>query len=1244
MCGRDRVQGSWRGQAMITEVFIAVDRDEVYRATLPPGEYVIGRDPDAQIRIDHPTVSRLHAKLIVEEDHLVLADLDSGNGTTIDDSQLVAPSHFYEGQTARLGDVLLRARQNVTPEVLPPSVGNYRRGDIVAAGGMGAIHEARQSAMGRKVAMKVMLREESESGLRRFINEARITGMLEHPNIVPVHELGLDENGRAFYTMKFVHGTTLADVLAGLRTRHRDAVKNYPLSFLLTVFQKVCDAIAFAHSRGVHHRDLKPENVMIGDFGEVLVMDWGLSKEAGFASDAEDVLPASQSSDGTGWRTMDGSVLGTPAYMAPEQARGEINAIDARSDIYALGAVLHEMLYLHPPVSGSNSHEIVEKVGRGELDPVQEMKRPHLPGGKVPTSLEAVRRKAMAFEPDRRYQHVTDLQGDITAYQSGFATSAEGAGLGKHVMLFIKRNRGVSVAVAAGFLLLFGSSVWFTTVLIQSSEWMDNQVRLRELEIEEKHDQARKREEVQREFESHKLKTDEVVTDLKQMAEKASELELSKEELQRLHERDRLSLAQVAAEAADLARGAIAEGRAGDAVRLSASAATYAPTSSEHLAQHGRVLLATGRFREAVEQFELARQADTDAPVGPELALAMRLRSVGTQGGKPTPQLADELERFFLASGQAPLVRLVDAAERGRTDGPKSLKERLGDLVEQQGWRDDRIVTLTDGSYRVDLSGLDMTELPNLVDAGVVELDLRNTALSEVTALRGLSLRALNLRGTAVADLGPLRNMPELREVECSDAVTDLGPLRGAPLEVLDLSGSGVTDLGPLQDARLRVLRLDGCDIESFEPVAAQPIEELAAVVGTRANFDPIARMKKLRKLSLPAHAGSIDVSGLTSLIEVIHPKLRADGAISGEEFREMERRRMALWEQYAPVLEKVVAKKLDPSCLTVRETSGAFDLDLRGTEISDLQRLLGMPLRRLWLDTAKVPLEVEPFETHETLRHLSLAGANVPRLGRLAKSRNLMSLVVSRDTVDVAALSGNEQLERVGYALSSDELTAAGTVADFFASRGPQDVDGPAPPADPRHAYNFDDPVKGVADWRIDDEGNPAPAAIWTADSVAEGGRGGGHLTFYERTGNGRAAYFVLPGNLLKGRRNLQGGLLEFQLRVGREVKEKERVSVVLKGGNYTLVHTSMMRPREQWQTFHVPLSAAGQWTQNRAGGLPATDAQVLDALTKLDEIRIQAEYAADALDERTDLDDVRIWDAQWASARRAQFEGSPR
>ncbi len=143
---------------------------------------------------------------------------------------------------------------------------------------MGAILDAKDGAIRRRVAMKVILRDDSLESAIRFVEEAQITGQLEHPNIVPVHELALNEKGQPYYTMKFVRGITLKKVLELLRAGVASTVEKYPLGNLLTIFQKVCDAVAFAHSNKVIHRDLKPENIMIGDFGEVLLMDWGLAK------------------------------------------------------------------------------------------------------------------------------------------------------------------------------------------------------------------------------------------------------------------------------------------------------------------------------------------------------------------------------------------------------------------------------------------------------------------------------------------------------------------------------------------------------------------------------------------------------------------------------------------------------------------------------------------------------------------------------------------------------------------------------------------------------------------------------------------------------------------------------------------------------------------------------------------------------------------------------------------------------
>jgi hypothetical protein len=220
-----------------------------------------------------------------------------------------------------------------------------------------------------------------------------------------------------------------------------------------------------------------------------------------------------------------------------------------------------------------------------------------------------------------------------------------------------------------------------------------------------------------------------------------------------------------------------------------------------------------------------------------------------------------------------------------------------------------------------------------------------------------------------------------------------------------------------------------------------------------------------------------------------------------------------------------------------------------------------------------------------------------------------------------------------------------SGTVAEFFAPRVSAENDAPTPQGEPRLVFRFDDPAKSTEGWSIEDDGDPGPAPLWTADPVVEGGRGGGHFTFYERKGNSLQAFFVAPPSIIKkARRDLYDGLLEFQLRVGREVKENERVSVVLEGANLTLHHTSTMRPREKWRTFLVPLTVAGRWTLDKEGRLLASSLQLREALARLDKIKIQAEYAADALDERTDLDDVRLWDAAGSAARNAQFAGQVR
>ena len=220
-----------------------------------------------------------------------------------------------------------------------PAAGRYAVSREIARGGMGAILEANDLSLDREVAMKVMLdsAESDQTARQRFLREALVLARLSHPNIVPIHELGRDEQGRRFYTMKLVKGRTLQAIITAIKKGDPATLQHYTLDRLLTIYRKVCDAVAFAHHQRIIHRDLKPENVMVGEFGEVLVMDWGLAKhlddehhaktEADRAQTIEGFkeLSDAQLAAGESGLTMEGAVMGSPQYMPPEQAEGRLD-------------------------------------------------------------------------------------------------------------------------------------------------------------------------------------------------------------------------------------------------------------------------------------------------------------------------------------------------------------------------------------------------------------------------------------------------------------------------------------------------------------------------------------------------------------------------------------------------------------------------------------------------------------------------------------------------------------------------------------------------------------------------------------------------------------------------------------------------------------------------------------------------------------------------------------------------------
>jgi serine/threonine protein kinase len=294
-----------------------------------------------------------------------------------------------------------RLRKNVTD---PDFSGTrYQLLGRVARGGMGVVYAALDESLDRRVALKVLDVSVANGELARRLNrEARVLARLEHPGIVPVHDVGTLRDGRVFYTMKFVEGQRL--------DKHIETVTSLPER--LRLFSRICDAVAFAHAQGVLHRDLKPANVMVGAFGEVLVMDWGLAKilrEASSEAADDDpqatVVQSSQSSDlppeatEATQTTGHGTVLGTPGYMSPEQAAGDIANVNERSDIFSLGALLRFLCF--PAASTkSNSSWRQEK------------------------ALDAICAKATENDPAKRYAKVSDLSADVSRFLDGLPVSA----------------------------------------------------------------------------------------------------------------------------------------------------------------------------------------------------------------------------------------------------------------------------------------------------------------------------------------------------------------------------------------------------------------------------------------------------------------------------------------------------------------------------------------------------------------------------------------------------------------------------------------------------------------------------------------------------------------------------------------------------------------------------------------------------------------------------------------------------
>ncbi|MBL9139221.1 MAG: protein kinase [Verrucomicrobiales bacterium] len=867
----------------------------------------------------------------------------------------------------------------------PPASLPWVEGEVIGTGGMGVVAAAWDPHLGREVAVKRLRADrESQNGAReRFLIEAKIASRLEHPGIVPVYQGGFDGAGRPYYAMRRLRGISLGEVLRGLGNQDPDLAARFPLNRLLSIFLKICDAVAYAHSRSVIHRDLKPDNIMLGDFGEVFVMDWGLAKclQEPESSDVPS-LDQPASPDGP-WsevaHTSAQVIVGTVGFMAPELAEGRSREADFRTDVYSLGAILYQILTLRPPVRGTDSEVMLDRVRRGDIRPPSDFNPGsgevvagqtsliHCPGNRVPAALSAVAMNALSIHPDSRYTHVLEMQADIAAWQSGAPTLAEAASWWRPIALWIRRRRS-GLAVAVGITLIVLVSAGFLRSAIQ---------------------------------------------ELRSAAPAFYAASLRSLEDQRLTE----------------------------ALRDATYASALAPGDADFLTHKAHLLQTELRFDEASRDFrEVLRLRPHDAQARSNLNLCVELAAL-TRRQAVSVEILERLRSALAA--QARHHEALGLATRMATHATQRL-DPWNTTLREAGLTGG-IVRLADGSLELDLSRNRLSGAEVLQGLPIHHLKLRETTISNLSPLVGMPLRSLDLQSTKVrsldplkgsalerlsmdrspvADLTPLVGMP-LRHLSAAfTKVESLDALRDLPLESLGLQSTRVADLRPLTGMSLRTLSLWETKVTDLEPLRGMPLVALYFPFTTVSSLAPLEGMP-LEVLDASwtqvADLAPLRRSPLTGYLSLNATRVSELRPLAGTKVQQLNLGRTRITD-LGPLagLNLTTLSVYDTAVTDLKPLDGMRlkNLRLDGTGISNIEVLRGMPLRRLQLDGCKRLTSLEP----------------------LAGCTNLECLTIPDHLADLSVLRRLPKLERLGAGpVPNGNWDSVGTPIEFWRTRSDQ-------------------------------------------------------------------------------------------------------------------------------------------------------------------------------------------------------------
>ena len=771
---------------------------------LEPGDYQIGRDPACEITLASPEISRHHAQLRVAADQITLEEVGGKFGTLIDGRQIVGAVSVQPGQVITLGRTTIELQSVESSANFSPNPERYERVRQLAKGGMGEVHLAFDRQLQRHVALKVMTPELAASpGLAaRFTQEAIVLGRLDHPHIVPIHDLGTDAHGSSYYAMKFVRGVTLKDVLTGLRKGQTKIVERYPLARLLEIFLKICDAVGSAHSKGIIHRDLKPANIMIGEFGEVMVMDWGIAKILN-----EPETPATGTAPATTGGTRYGTVMGTPSFMAPEQAEGRLEAINERTDIYSLGAILYNILTLRPPIVREGPEaDLIERVRAGQITPPLAYNEDvpdaavllHCPHRQIPEALSAVAMQALARDPARRYHDVPELQRDIVAYTAGYAPVAEHAGAFRQFRLTLRRNATLTAAASIIVLVILGFGIHAHFTQQQQAEQLAGFRQTAPIS----HQSAGR-------FMARGMFPDALTT-----ARLATELNADIPE--HWH---RLARVQLALQNPAAARSALKQAGAADKFATQAT-----PFCDDLVKEYGTGKLPLHGMAKVFHwQFRRSMNMDARYTLG---------------------QMAAEKTNAW-QTAQAGMKRL-GLSGRVNHDAHGYLDLNFA------GTRTSNLKPFARlPVYRLNLWQTKVADLRPLAQMPLRELYLAYSPAVDLAPLRGRPLRALTLAYAPVENLEPLTGAPIAILKLSGTRVKNLSPLTKMPLQTLHLNGTPVTDLKPLAGLPLRELRLDGCEqLRDLTPLAQCTSLEVLTLPRAHGDIKFLKNLPKLKRIS----------------------------------------------------------------------------------------------------------------------------------------------------------------------------------------------------------------------------------------------------------------------------------------------------------------------------------------------------------------------------------------------------------